>query len=66
MTTSAGGDLPRGIGAPAIRALAGAGYTEQAQLDGVPEADLLRLHGVGPRATALLRAALWANGRSLG
>jgi predicted flap endonuclease-1-like 5' DNA nuclease len=56
------GDLPRHIGAPARRALAAAGYTRLAQLTAVSEAELLRLHGVGPRATRLLREALAAQG----
>ncbi len=63
MTTPAG--LPRGIGRPATRALLAAGYTDLSELDGVPAADLLRLHGVGPKAVAVLRAALAEGGRSL-
>ncbi len=66
MTTSSSGSLPGSIGAPATRALTAAGYTELAQLDGVPEARLRRLHGVGPRALRLLREALTARGLSLG
>jgi hypothetical protein len=57
--------LPR-IGAPATRALAAAGYTELGQLAGVPEADLSRLHGIGPKALRLLGEALAARGLSLG
>jgi predicted flap endonuclease-1-like 5' DNA nuclease len=56
------GDLPRSIGAPARRALAAAGYTRLAQLTAVSEAELLQLHGVGPKATRLLREALAAEG----
>ena len=59
------GDLPR-IGAPATRALAAAGFTELGQLAGVPEADLSRLHGMGPKALGVLREALEARGLSLG
>lgn len=55
-------DLPRSIGAPARRALAAAGYTQLAQLTAVSEDELLRLHGVGPKATQLLREALAAQG----
>ena len=58
-------DLPR-IGAPATRALAAAGYPELAQLAGVPEAELRRLHGMGPKALGILRDALAARGLSLG
>ncbi|MFI8913745.1 hypothetical protein ACIGW4_19310 [Streptomyces sp. NPDC053513] len=39
-------DLPRGIGAPATRALVAAGRTRLAQPAGAPAA----LHGVGPKA----------------
>ncbi len=59
------GDLPR-IGAPATRALAAAGYTSLGQLDRVPAAELLRLHGMGPRALRLLGDALQERGLSLG
>ena len=51
-------DLPRAIGAPARRALAEAGITRLEQLTGWTEADLLRLHGVGPKAVKVLREAL--------
>lgn len=51
-------DLPRGIGAPASRALAAAGITRLQQLTSISEAELLRLHGVGPKAIRLLREAL--------
>jgi hypothetical protein len=53
------------LSAPAQHALANAGYTEVEQLAGVPEADLLKLHGLGPSAIAPLRAALEALGLSL-
>jgi hypothetical protein len=58
--------LPRSIGAPATRALTAAGYTELRQLEGVPAAELSKLHGVGPRALRLLQEALQAHGMSLG
>ncbi len=50
--------LPAGIGKPALRALATAGYTRLDQLAKVQEDDLLKLHGVGPKAIRVLRAAL--------
>jgi predicted flap endonuclease-1-like 5' DNA nuclease len=56
------GALPRGIGAPATRALTAAGYTRLDQLTAASEAELLRLHGVGPRAIRLLREALAERG----
>jgi hypothetical protein len=58
------GDLPAGISKPAQRALAAAGYTRLDQLAGVGEADLLRLHGMGPKALEVLRQALAAKGLS--
>jgi predicted flap endonuclease-1-like 5' DNA nuclease len=51
-------DLPRGLGAPAERAFAQAGYTTLEQFVEVSEKDLLRLHGVGPKAVRLLREQL--------
>jgi len=56
-------DFPK-IGAPATRALLGAGYTRLKQLTRVTEAQLLALHGVGPRAIRILREALAAQGLS--
>jgi hypothetical protein len=58
--------FPRGIGAPATRALIGAGYTELTQLNGVPAAELARLHGMGPKALRVLQEALEVHGLSLG
>ncbi|MGN6680159.1 MAG: hypothetical protein ACTHKL_20550 [Streptosporangiaceae bacterium] len=58
--------FPKGIGAPATRALTGAGYTELKQLAGVPVAELKRLHGMGPKALRVLQEALSEQGLSLG
>lgn len=55
-------ELPRSIGRTARRVLAISGYTQLAQLTAVSEAELLRLHGVGPKAIQLLREALAAQG----
>lgn len=57
-----GSDLPLGIGRPATRAFARAGYTRLEHFTTVAEADLLRLHGVGPRAVRVLREALAERG----
>ncbi|GAB4215550.1 MAG: hypothetical protein OHK0022_55560 [Roseiflexaceae bacterium] len=54
-------DLPK-LSAPARRALSAAGYTRLAQLATVSEAELLRLHGMGPKAIRELREALAAQG----
>jgi hypothetical protein len=56
------GQWPKGISAPARRALALAGYHRLEQLAGVSEAELLRLHGVGPKAIRVLHEALAARG----
>lgn len=50
--------LPAGIGTPALRALAAAGLTDLHQIAAVSDDALLALHGVGPKAVRLLRAAL--------
>ncbi|MFD9498105.1 DNA-binding protein [Streptomyces sp. NPDC060035] len=55
-------DFPHGVGNPARRALHAAGYTALDQLPAVSEAELKRLHGVGPKAVGVLRAALAAKG----
>lgn len=56
------GDLPAGLSKPAQRALAGAGYTRLEQLANLRESDILRLHGMGPKAIDLLRRAMSAKG----
>jgi deazaflavin-dependent oxidoreductase (nitroreductase family) len=54
--------LTPGLSQPAQRALKAAGYTSLEQLAGVSEADLLNLHGVGPKAIETLRQALGEQG----
>lgn len=65
-TEHSGSDLPRTIGAPATRALTGAGYTSVESLAGVPVTQLKALHGVGPKALRILQEELEARGLSLG
>ncbi|MBZ0320988.1 MAG: DNA-binding protein [Anaerolineae bacterium] len=55
-------NLPPGLGAPAQRALAQAGYQSLEQLAAVREADLKQLHGIGPKALETLRRALAEKG----
>ena len=55
-------DLPERLGAPARRALAGAGVERLDQLATMTEAELLRLHGMGPKAMGQLRDALATRG----
>jgi hypothetical protein len=55
-TANQGDALPN-IGAPATRALAEAGITQLSQLSQYSEAELLKLHGFGPKAIRILREA---------
>lgn len=57
-------DFPTGLAAPARRALAGAGYQRLEQLTQVSEAEIKRLHGMGPKAIEQLRRALSDKGLS--
>jgi hypothetical protein len=61
-STESASDLLAALAAPARRALASAGYTHLAQLCLLSEAELLRLHGMGPKAIGQLREALAAQG----
>lgn len=53
--------FPR-TGAPALRALANAGYEHLQQLDGVPMRDVLALHGMGQKGIGALRRAMAEHG----
>ncbi|WP_020578125.1 hypothetical protein [Actinopolymorpha alba] len=59
------GDLPKAIGRPATQALASAGITTLAQVAELTEADLLAMHGVGPKAVRIIGETLGATGRPL-
>jgi hypothetical protein len=52
------GGFPLKMGAPAMRALANAGYTRLEQLAVVREDEVKKLHGIGPHALKLLTQAL--------
>ena len=62
--SAASDDLPRGIGAPATRALTAAGCRALRDVARMREADVAALHGVGPKAVSALRAALAVQGLS--
>lgn len=49
--------FPPGVSGPALRALARAGIRSLAELASWSDADLAALHGIGPKALAVLRAA---------
>ncbi|WP_081427086.1 DNA-binding protein [Sorangium cellulosum] len=57
--------LPKGIGKPAQRALAAAGVSRLDDVARLTEAQLMGLHGVGPKAIGVIKAALEAEGKSL-
>lgn len=51
-------ELPVKLAKPAQRALYGAGITNLEQLSELTEEDLMKLHGMGPKAMDQLRAAM--------
>lgn len=57
-------DLLADLPGPARRALLGAGFVRLGQLTTISEADVSRLHGVGPGVVDRLRCALDASGQS--
>jgi DNA-directed RNA polymerase alpha subunit len=56
------GDLPPGLSRPAQRALAAAEITRLEQLAQISEAELLKLHGIGPKAIRTLKDAMAQRG----
>ena len=56
--------FPSGVGGPALRALAGAAVRSVGDLAEWTEADLAKLHGIGPKALGILRDALETSGRT--
>ncbi|WP_423800977.1 DNA-directed RNA polymerase subunit alpha C-terminal domain-containing protein [Neobacillus sp. SAB-20_R2A] len=57
-------DLPEKLAKPARRALEGAGIFRLDQLSKLSEEELLKLHGMGPKALGQIREALAAKGIS--
>ncbi len=57
-------DFPARIGRPATNALAHVGLSRLDQLTAYTEAELLKMHGVGPKAVSILRDELAAKGLS--
>lgn len=55
-------DLPVGIPKPALRALEAASIKKLTDLTMVSEEELLKLHGMGPKAVRIIAAALEAQG----
>lgn len=56
------GDLPNAIGKTAARELSVHGITTLAQVAARSQKELLAIHGVGPKAIAILGEALAAQG----
>ncbi|MFD1772427.1 helix-hairpin-helix domain-containing protein [Paenibacillus rhizophilus] len=54
--------FPEKLSKPARRALQGAGYLTLEQLAEAGEAELLKLHGMGPKALDQLRQAMTTKG----
>ena len=57
-------DFPTTIGNPARSALQVAGFSKLKQLTEITEAELSKLHGMGPKALRILRETLEAKGLS--
>jgi len=64
MTGSEQSELPHAIGKVARRELALNGFTDLESLTVVSAAELLAIHGVGPKAVRILDAELAAQGLS--
>lgn len=55
--------FPAGLSGPALRALDAVGARSMDDLSRWTEAELLALHGMGPKVVRILRDALAASGR---
>lgn len=62
--TSPEHEFPRTIGKVAARELAAHGYTTFDSLTAVSEKELLKIHGVGPKAIRVLGEELAAQGKA--
>jgi hypothetical protein len=56
---------PKGMGTPAQRALEAIGVTSLDKVTRFSKSELLALHGVGPKAVAVIEAALNEQGKAL-
>ncbi|MEE6450565.1 DNA-binding protein [Gottfriedia acidiceleris] len=56
--------LPNGLAKPAIRALTSAGYLHLEQFTQLREVEVLKLHGMGPKAIMTIKNALEEKGLS--
>ncbi|MCU0509625.1 MAG: DNA-binding protein [Anaerolineae bacterium] len=58
-------EWPKGMGAPAQRALEAVGVMNLDDVTRFSEKELLALHGVGPKAVGIINAALREQGKTL-
>lgn len=56
--------FPKGVSKPAQRALASVAVTQLDQVTQFTERELLALHGMGPKAIRIMKAALQAQGKT--
>lgn len=56
--------LPEGLAKPALRALEAVGIRTLDDLQGIPEKELMALHGIGKGAMEKLKAAMGEKGLS--
>jgi hypothetical protein len=66
MTTHPPTEFPHAIGKVANRELALNGYTRYHQLTKVSAAELLKIHGIGPKAIRILTEELATRGLTFG
>jgi predicted flap endonuclease-1-like 5' DNA nuclease len=55
-------ELPSRMGKPALRALAAAGISKFEELSAISEKELLKLHGIGPKAIRIIKEELQKHG----
>lgn len=58
-------EFPKSIGRPATNALVNIGITSFKQLTQLSEKELLKIHGVGPKAVRILKEELSKRGLNL-
>ena len=57
-------NFPAGLARPARRALAAAGISRLEQLTELSETELIKLHGIGPKALLVIKGAMEDRGLS--
>ena len=62
MSSNEKAEFPSGIGRPAASAFALAGFKQLEDFTRVTEKEVLKLHGVGPKAVRIIREAMKEKG----